>query len=33
MLPLALEIRGLLKSERHCALLLEKSIFNQEVAL
>lgn len=33
MFPLALEIRGLLKSERHCALLLERSFFNEEAAL
>ena len=33
MFALALEIRGLFKSERHCALLLERSIFNEEAAL
>jgi hypothetical protein len=33
MFPLALEIRGLLKSERHDGLLLEKSTFNEEAAL
>ncbi len=33
MFPLALEIRGLFKSERHCALLLERSFFNEEAAL
>lgn len=33
MFPLALEIRGLFKSERHCALLLERSFFIEEAAL
>ena len=33
MFPLALEIRRLFKSERHCALLVERSFFNEEAAL